>query len=93
MQNTETLNLAVIKENVINLNYQKFLVLEGSCNIIINNEVCELLQGDHLYIPTHISYYVKPTSNGFCKALVEGNSNYRFKRILVFEENLYSLKH
>lgn len=83
MQNT-TINLSLLKANVINSKYEKFLVLEGSCDLTIEDQVFQLFQGDHLYIPTHVHYHIKTTSNGFCKALVEGNTNFQFKRVLVF---------
>ncbi len=75
---------AFSKEKIINLNYEKLLVLEGSCQIMIEDTLHYLFQGDHIYIPSHTHFKAKATSEITCKVLMEGNTYTGFKRMLVF---------
>lgn len=51
--------------------YESFLILEGTCNIIINNEVHQLYPGDYLTIPLHATHSVQVTSATPCKLILE----------------------
>ncbi len=51
--------------------YEKFLVLEGSCDITIGETVHSLVPGDMLSIPLHVSHFVKVTSEIPCKVLLQ----------------------
>lgn len=51
--------------------YEKFLVVEGSCDITIGTKVHPLKVGDYLSIPLHISHEVKVTSAIPCKIILQ----------------------
>ncbi len=50
---------------------EKFLILEGSCNIIIGEKLHELVAGDFIEIPLHVSHRVEVTSAIPCKIILE----------------------
>lgn len=54
-----------------NNEYEHFLILEGTCNITIGEEVHELEAGDYLSIPLYINHSVKVTSNIPCKVILQ----------------------
>lgn len=51
--------------------YEKFLVLEGSCDITIGTRVISLVPGDYLGIPLHETHSVKVTSAIPCKVILQ----------------------
>lgn len=51
--------------------YESFFILEGTCDIIIDNKVHQLYPGDQLTIPLHSSHSVKVTSPIACKLILE----------------------
>jgi mannose-6-phosphate isomerase-like protein (cupin superfamily) len=51
--------------------YESFFILEGTCNIRINNDVHQLYPGDLLSIPLHLAHSVKVTSSIPCKLILE----------------------
>jgi len=51
--------------------YEKFLILEGTCTITIENEIHSLKRGDYLTIPLHKNHYVTVTSEIPCKVLLQ----------------------
>ena len=51
--------------------YEKFLVIEGSCDIIIGETVHQLVPGDYLAIPLHLEHVVKVTSLVPCKIILQ----------------------
>lgn len=51
--------------------YEKFLIVEGTCEITIGEEVHKLKAGDYLPIPLHVSHYVKVTSEIPCKIILQ----------------------
>lgn len=51
--------------------HEKFLILEGTCNIIIDEEVFSLKSGDFLQIPLHKSHRVVVTSTIPCKVILQ----------------------
>jgi mannose-6-phosphate isomerase-like protein (cupin superfamily) len=50
---------------------EKFLIVEGTCNIIIGEEVHPLVPGSVLSIPLFISHEVKVTSDVPCKVILQ----------------------
>jgi len=51
--------------------YEKFLILEGSCDIIVGNKTHSLLPGDYFCIPLHERHEVRITSSMPCKAILQ----------------------
>jgi mannose-6-phosphate isomerase-like protein (cupin superfamily) len=51
--------------------YEKFLVLEGSCHIVVEGLVNELLPGDYFQIPLHKHHEVIVTSSIPCKVILQ----------------------
>ena len=50
---------------------EKFLVVEGSCDIIIDKEVHHLVPGDFLAIPLYKNHHVRVTSDIPCKVVLQ----------------------
>ncbi len=50
---------------------EKFMILEGTCNITIGTEVHSLRAGDVLIIPLHVSHHVQVTSECPCKLILQ----------------------
>ena len=50
---------------------EKFLIVEGTCNITIGEEVHQLIAGDMLSIPLHKNHFVKVTSAIPCKVILQ----------------------
>lgn len=51
--------------------YEKFLILEGTCDITIEEDVYSLKRGDYLTIPLHKNHFVTVTSDIPCKVLLQ----------------------
>jgi mannose-6-phosphate isomerase-like protein (cupin superfamily) len=51
--------------------HESFFILEGTCNITINNDIHQLYPGDQLSIPLHATHSVKVTSSIPCKLVLE----------------------
>lgn len=51
--------------------YEKFLIIEGTCDIVTDNKVYSLVPGDYFSIPLHIGHLVKVTSKVPCKAILQ----------------------
>ena len=51
--------------------FEKFLILEGSCDIIIGNKTHSLVPGDYLAIPLHSEHRVVITSAVPCKVILQ----------------------
>ncbi len=51
--------------------YEKFLILEGTCTIHIEDEQHELVPGDYLTIPLHKKHHVLVTSEVPCKVILQ----------------------
>jgi len=51
--------------------YEKFLIVEGSCDIITDAKVYSLMPGDYLSIPLHVRHQVKITSKIPCKIILQ----------------------
>jgi mannose-6-phosphate isomerase-like protein (cupin superfamily) len=50
---------------------EKFLILEGTCNIIIGDKVNPMRAGDYMRIPMHIPHSVVVTSDITCRIIVQ----------------------
>lgn len=51
--------------------HEKFLILEGTCNIIINNNIHSLIPGDFISIPLFEEHTVKVSSDFPCKIILQ----------------------
>lgn len=51
--------------------YEKFMILEGTCTITIDKEDFDLMAGDVLSIPLYKEHYLKVTSLIPCKAILQ----------------------
>jgi mannose-6-phosphate isomerase-like protein (cupin superfamily) len=51
--------------------YEKFLILEGTCDIIVDEKVHQLIPGDYFAIPLHSQHQVKVTSSIPCKVILQ----------------------
>ena len=51
--------------------FEKFLIVEGSCNIIVEDKVYSLIPGDYFAIPLHKNHLVKVTSITPCKVILQ----------------------
>ena len=51
--------------------HEKFLILEGTCDITVGNDVHHLKAGDYFAIPLHKTHMVKVTSDVPCKAILQ----------------------
>lgn len=50
---------------------EKFLIVEGTCDIVIEEDVHSLVPGDYLSIPLHKDHMVKVTSRIPCKVILQ----------------------
>lgn len=51
--------------------FEKFLILEGTCDLTIGDKVHSLVPGDYLAIPLHVKHDVKVTSLVPCKIILQ----------------------
>jgi mannose-6-phosphate isomerase-like protein (cupin superfamily) len=51
--------------------YEKFFILEGSCDIVIGDKVHHLVAGDYLSMPLHVHHEVIVTSSIPCKLILQ----------------------
>lgn len=51
--------------------FERFLILEGTCEIIVGDEVNKLVPGDYFAIPLHKTHMVKVTSSIPCKVILQ----------------------
>lgn len=51
--------------------HEKFLILEGSCDIITDSQTYSLTSGDYIDIPLHEGHVVKVTSLTPCKVILQ----------------------
>lgn len=64
--------LTGIAENEVHHDeYERFLIVEGSCNIIAGEEVHHLIPGDFYAVPLHTPHLVKVTSSFPCKVILQ----------------------
>lgn len=51
--------------------YEKFLILEGTCDIVIEESTHSLKPGDYLTIPLYKNHHVQVTSSVPCKVILQ----------------------
>lgn len=51
--------------------HERFLILEGACQIRLGEEIHALASGDYFEIPLHVPHQLKVTSQGPCKAILQ----------------------
>lgn len=51
--------------------FERFLIVEGSCEITIEEKVHQLNAGDYLQIPLHKNHHVQVTSKNPCKIILQ----------------------
>ena len=51
--------------------YERFLIVEGTCNIMVEDELNQLGPGDFFTIPLYKSHFVKVTSPMPCKIILQ----------------------
>lgn len=51
--------------------YERFLIVEGTCDIIVEDEITHLAAGDYFAIPLHKKHMVKVTSSVTCKVILQ----------------------
>lgn len=51
--------------------HERFLIVEGTCDIIVEGEVNSLVAGDYFAIPLHKDHLVKVTSEMPCKVILQ----------------------
>jgi mannose-6-phosphate isomerase-like protein (cupin superfamily) len=58
-------------EEIHHAQYEKFLILEGTCEVTIDGKIHPLAKGDYLQIPLHVKHDVRVTSLVPCKAILQ----------------------
>ena len=58
-------------QEVHDAEHERFLIIEGTCNIIVEDEVHALVPGDYFAIPLHRHHLVKVTSSVPCKVIMQ----------------------
>jgi quercetin dioxygenase-like cupin family protein len=53
------------------IEYEKFLIVEGTCNLTIGKVEHSLIPGDYFSIPLHVSHHVEVTSDIPCKFILQ----------------------
>jgi mannose-6-phosphate isomerase-like protein (cupin superfamily) len=56
---------------VHNNEFEKFLIVEGTCDITVDEKIYSLVAGDYLSIPLYVSHHVKVTSKTPCKVILQ----------------------
>ncbi len=51
--------------------YERFLIIEGTCDITVEDEIHQFVPGDYFAIPLHKKHMVKVTSSIPCKILLQ----------------------
>ena len=51
--------------------YEQFLIVEGTCDITVGDDVHQMKSGDVLIIPLHVSHNVRVTSSIPCKIILQ----------------------
>ncbi len=54
-----------------NKEYEKFLIIEGTCDIVVEDKVYQLVAGDYFAIPLYKSHQVRVTSDIPCKVILQ----------------------
>lgn len=51
--------------------YERFLIVEGTCDIIVEDKVYQLVPGDYFAVPLHKSHIIQVTSEFPCKVILQ----------------------
>ncbi len=51
--------------------YERFLIIEGTCDIIVEEDIHHLVAGNYFEIPLHKKHMVKVTSYTHCKVILQ----------------------
>lgn len=51
--------------------HERFLILEGSCDILVGDKSNHLVAGDNFSIPLHVYHQIRVTSDIACKAILQ----------------------
>jgi len=51
--------------------HERFLILEGTCDIMAGDRVNHLVPGDYFEVPLHENHFVKVTSSILCKVILQ----------------------
>ncbi len=51
--------------------FEKFLIVEGTCDVIIGDDIHQLVPGDVFSVPLHKNHLVKVTSSIPCKVILQ----------------------
>jgi len=51
--------------------FEKFLILEGTCDIVTDTKIFSLVAGDYFSIPLNLGHVVKVTSKTPCKVILQ----------------------
>jgi mannose-6-phosphate isomerase-like protein (cupin superfamily) len=51
--------------------YEKFLIVEGTCDIVVEDKIYQLVPGNYFAIPLHKSHQVRVTSSIPCKVILQ----------------------
>ncbi len=58
-------------QEVHDAEHERFLIVEGTCNIIVEDEINKLVAGDYFAIPLHKKHNIKVTSLTPCKVILQ----------------------
>ena len=51
--------------------YERFLIVEGTCDIIVGDQINSLKPGDYFGVPLHLAHSIKITSSIPCKVILQ----------------------
>ena len=51
--------------------FEKFLIVEGTCDIQVGDQIYHMTPGDYMTIPLHENHFVTVTSAGPCKVILQ----------------------
>ncbi len=51
--------------------FERFLIVEGSCDIIVDEQINSLTAGDYFGVPLHLAHSIKITSTIPCKVILQ----------------------
>lgn len=51
--------------------HERFLIIEGTCDIVVGESIHQLVPGDYFAIPLHSNHHIKVTSSIPCKVILQ----------------------
>ena len=61
----------IAPQEVHNDEFEKFLIIEGTCNITIGDTIHHLVPGNYMSIPLHENHWLQVTSSIPCKVILQ----------------------